>query len=132
MRIAHVVASGTAKYAQQIRSGRHHLTSDEPKSGGGTDTGPAPYGLLLASLAACTSITLRMYAERKGWDLGEISVELDFEKDEGKESIRREVRFSVRVTEEQRARLAEIAEKTPVTKTIRQGVPIETTVHSSE
>src|SRR5947209_13261929 len=111
MRIAHVVATSTAKYAQEIRSGRHHLQADEPKSSGGADTGPAPYGLLLASLGACTSITLRMYAERKGWELGTVSVDLEFSRDGDKDAIRRELRFSAPLTDEQRARLVEIAEK---------------------
>lgn len=126
MRIAHVVATSTTKYAQEIRSGRHHFQSDEPKSSGGTDTGPAPYGLLLGSLAACTSITLRMYAERKGWELGTVSIDLEIAREDEKEVIRREVRLSAPLTAEQRTRLAEIAEKTPVTRTIRQGVRVDT------
>src|SRR5438477_3033804 len=128
MRIAHVVASSPSKYLQQIRAGRHRFSADEPKSSGGSDGGPTPYSLLLASLGACTSITLRMYAERKGWELGTVEVDLDFAKEDEKDVIRREVRFSSPLTEEQRARLAEIADKTPVTKTIRQGARIETEV----
>ena len=69
-----------------------------------------------------------MYAERKGWELGTVEVDLDFAKEDEKDVIRREVRFSSPLTEEQRARLAEIADKTPVTKTIRQGARIETEV----
>src|SRR5881394_3555864 len=103
MRIAHVVATSTARYAQEIRSGRHQLTSDEPKSNGGADTGPAPYALLLAALGSCTSITLRMYADRKGWELGTVAVDLDFSRENEKELIRREVRFSAPLSEEQRA-----------------------------
>lgn len=129
-RVAHVVAQSSAGYAQQIRSGRHRLTADEPQSSGGTDTGPSPYGLLLAALGACTSITLRMYAQRKGWELGEIEVDLSLSKDGDQDSIEREIRCSAPLTEEQRGRLAEIAEKTPVTKTLRQGAAIATTVHS--
>src|SRR5206468_5806409 len=120
MRIAHVVATSTAKYVQQIRAGRHQLSADEPKSSGGADSGPTPYSLLLASLGACTSITLRMYAERKGWELGTVQVDLDFAREDERDVIRREVRFPASLSEEQRARLAEIADKTPVTRTLRQ------------
>ncbi|MBV8195881.1 MAG: OsmC family protein [Candidatus Dormibacteraeota bacterium] len=68
--------SGATRYAQTIRVGHHTLTSDEPPALGGGDAGPSPYGLLLASLAACTSITLAMYAAKKEWELGPVHVEL--------------------------------------------------------
>lgn len=128
-RIAHAALDSATGYAADIRTGRHHLTADEPTAIGGTDTGPAPYQLLLAGLAACTSITLRMYADRKGWSLGAVHVDLDFfkESDEAPSKIRRIVKFSEPLTAEQLARLAEIAEKTPVTKTLKSGVAIETT-----
>jgi putative redox protein len=128
-RIAHAALDSATGYAANIRTGHHHLTADEPTAIGGTDTGPAPFQLLLAGLAACTSITLRMYADRKGWPLGAIHVELDYfkETDEAPAQIRRIVKFSEPLTQEQRARLAEIAEKTPVTKALKSGVPIETT-----
>lgn len=116
-------------YAQQIRARTHELRSDEPASEGGTDTGPAPYELLLSGLAACTSITLRMYAERKQWQLGRIGVDARFVRDEsGAESISRTITFTEALTDEQVTRLAEIAEKTPVTKTVKRGTPITTTV----
>jgi putative redox protein len=128
-RIAHVVATSTAGYAQVMTAGRHKINSDELKGAGGTDTGPSPYQLLLGSLAACTSITLRMYAQRQGWELGKIEVELSFSKqDSGPDVIHREMRFSAALSEEQRERLAEIAEKTPVTKTLRQGARIDTRI----
>lgn len=116
-------------YAQRIESGGHALTADEPASGGGTDSGPSPYGLLLASLGACTSITLRMYAARKGWELGRVEVTLRHHKShEGADRIERELHFGAPLSDEQRTRLAEIAEKTPVTRTIRAGAPIETRI----
>ena len=130
-RIAHAVAVSTGGYAQQIRTGAHHLTADEPKSSGGTDTGPSPYGLLLSSLGACTSITLRMYAERKGWTLGEIKVDLSLIREGEAESIERELRFSAPLADEQRARLLEIAAKTPVTKTLSKGIRIDTQIRTS-
>jgi len=125
--IATVTTDSASGYAQKIDAGGHALTADEPSARGGTNTGPSPYGLLLAALGACTSITLRMYADRKGWDLGDIKVALKHEKTaDGADRIEREVRFSAALTDEQRARLAEIAEKTPVTKTIKTGASIET------
>src|SRR3954452_17744525 len=113
--IATTTVESETGYANRVESGRHHLTADEPLAGGGTDTGPAPYALLLAALGACTSITLRMYAERKGWELGKIIVALSHHKHhDGSERIDREISFSAILSDEQRARIADIAEKTPV------------------
>src|SRR5258706_12587651 len=111
-----------------IRAGRHTLTADEAASHGGTDTGPAPYELLVSALAACTAITLRMVAARKGWELGAIHVDVELEKDPatGADRISRVVSFGAALSGEQKAALAEIAEKTPVTKTIKAGAPVET------
>jgi putative redox protein len=130
MTTAHLT-SGTAAYEQHIRIGRHELIADEPPALGGADAGSSPYGLLLASLAACTSITLRMYADRKGWTLGEVKVDAAFVRDGDAERIDRRITLSGALTERQRARLGEIAEKTPVTKTIRRGAPIATTIVTS-
>ncbi len=129
--VAHTILESTSGYAQTIRSGHHSLTADEPGSAGGTDTGPAPYALVLAGLGACTAITLRMYAQRKGWELGTIHVDLRLYKDGGGDAARIErfIRFggdATALSDEQRAKLLEIADKTPVTKTIRAGAPIET------
>ena len=114
-------------YAQKIESAGHALTADEGKEHGGTDTGPAPYGLLLAALGACTSITLRMYAEKKQWTLGHIHVALRHIKTrDGGEHIERDVSFSSPLTDEQRAHIADVVEKTPVTRTIKAGAVIQT------
>lgn len=127
MIIATATLDSASGYAQKIDAGGHALTADEASAHGGTNTGPSPYGLLLAALGACTSITLRMYADRKGWELGEIRVALEHDKTaDGADHIAREITFGAPLTEEQRVRLAEIAEKTPVTKTIKVGASIET------
>ncbi|HEY3802983.1 MAG TPA: OsmC family protein [Kofleriaceae bacterium] len=124
---AHLV-SGTARYEQHIRVGHHELVADEPAALGGGDTGVSPYGLLLASLAACTAITLRMYAERKGWELGTVRVDLEMTREGEVETIARTIELAPALTAEQRARLGEIADKTPVTKTLRRGTAIVTTL----
>ena len=127
--IGAVTMESAAGYAQTIRAGTHHLTADEPVAGGGTGTGPAPYALLLSAVGSCTAITLRMYAQRKGWELGEVHVQLKLLRaPDGGERIERTLRFSAPLSDEQRARLAEIADKTPVTKTVRAGVAIVTTI----
>lgn len=112
---------------QEMEARQHRMTADEPESNHGTDKGPAPYELLLASLAACSSATLRMYADRKGWRLGTITADLRFRRDpEGNESIERTISFSETPSEEQMARIRDIIEKTPVTKTLKRGTPIAT------
>ena len=112
---------------QEMEARQHRLTADEPENNHGTDKGPAPYELLLASLAACSSATLRMYADRKGWQLGTITADLRFKRDpEGNESIERTISFSETLSEEQMARIRDIIEKTPVTKTLKRGTPIAT------
>ena len=127
--IAEVSMECAAGYAQAIHVGAHHLTADEPKSNGGTDTGPGPYALLLSALGACTAITLRMYADRKGWTLGQIHVRLSMLKArDGRERIERVITFGAPLSDDQRARLGEIAGKTPVTRTVSAGAPITTTI----
>jgi putative redox protein len=126
-RIAHAVLDSQAGYACAIRARRHSLTADEAALHGGTDTGPTPYELLLSALAACTAITLRMVAERKGWELGAIHVDVELHKDEsGADRIVRTISLGGALEAQQKAALAEIAEKTPVTKTVKAGAPIET------
>src|SRR5260370_12548688 len=75
-RVAHVTTRSMQGYALGIRAGRHELSADEPQAAGGPDSGPNPLQPLPSPLGACTSITLRMYAQRKGWELGEIDVDL--------------------------------------------------------
>lgn len=112
---------------QEMEARQHRMTADEPDSNHGTDKGPAPYELLLAALAACTSATLRLYADRKGWALGAITADLKFNRDrDGNETIERIISFGEKLDEEQMARIRDIVAKTPVTKTLKRGTPIAT------
>ncbi len=121
------VSGGNAPYRQDIQAGRHSLTADEPATAGGADAGPAPYQLLLASLGACTSMTLYMYAERKQWNIGKLHVALQLHKDaQGVAAIQRQISSDVTLEDAQWQRLLEIAEKTPVTLTIKAGASITT------
>jgi putative redox protein len=116
-------------YVQEVTAGTHRLKSDEPTERGGGDAGPAPFDYLLAALGTCTSITLRMYAERKGLQLGHVTVKLEYSREkDSPSSIKREVSVSAQITEEQRARLADIIERTPVTLAIKQGVQMTSSV----
>jgi putative redox protein len=115
-----------AKYRVEIQAGHHALTADEPPRVGGADQGPAPYDLVLSGLAACTAITLRMYAERKGWTLDGLHVDLRYLLEGDKPRIERTVRLVGDLTDEARARFADIVERTPVTLTLKTGVEIRT------
>jgi putative redox protein len=116
----------TARYATRIEASGHIIVADEPPGNGGLNTGPAPYDLLLASLGACTAITLKMYADRKQWAVSAIDVELQYIRNGDDQRIRRRLRIEGTLSSEDRARMAEIAERTPVTLTLKQGLPIRT------
>jgi putative redox protein len=122
------VSSATPSYRHDIATGSHRLIADEPVDAGGGDAGPAPYDLLLSSPGACTAITLRMYAERKQWPLGTLRVNLQlFKNKDGETRIDRQlISEDSTLDEAQWQRLLEIAEKTPVTLTLKSGVPIQT------
>ncbi len=129
--IALVSITSTAGYRGEVRAGRHRFIVDEGPEIGGDDEGPGPYQLLLAALAQCTSATLRMYTNRKGWDIGEVTVRAQLlrvgDGADKVERIERTVKVNGDLTDEQRARISEIAERTPVTRTLRKAVSIETT-----
>ena len=115
-------------YRVDIRAGRHRLVADEPAELGGGDLGPSPMGLMLSALVACTATTLRMYAGRKGWPLAGIEVDVRYHPGDPKcTAIERTITLPGDLTDEQRRRLAEIAERTPVTLAISRGTPIATT-----
>src|SRR6516164_3388556 len=123
---AAAVTSEEKPYGVRIDAGGHALRGDEPADHGGADTGPTPFGLLLSGLGACTAITLRMYAERKGWPLAGVDVKLTYVvKDRDSRWIDRLITLHG-INDDQRAGLAEIAEKTPVTRAVRAGTEIRT------
>lgn len=125
------VRIGDIDYAVNVSARRHSWVCDEPQSSGGQDAGPAPYELVLGGLGACTAITLRMYAKRKQWPLRGVTVDLSFERSAEGERIERVVTLEGDLDAEQRARLLEIAEKTPVTKTIKAATAINTTLRTA-
>ncbi|AXB79500.1 OsmC family protein [Novosphingobium sp. P6W] len=116
---------GETPWRTEIVVGGHAITADEPAALGGQGAGPAPYDLLLASLGACTAITLKMYAARKGWPLQSLGVDLQLSRGKDGMSIVRKLAIAG-LDDEQKARLADIAERTPVTLTLKAGLPIET------
>lgn len=125
-----VSENGLGRYQQSVRIGSHHLIADEPISAGGSDAGPAPYDYLLAALGSCTSMTLRMYAERKAIQLSTISVELTHEKIDtestGKiDHITRRITLTGELSPEQRQRMLEIANKCPVYRTLSGSIRID-------
>jgi putative redox protein len=134
--MAKVVVRSQDGMRQEIEAGRHKLASDEPTEAGGADAGPDPYALLLAALGACTSMTLRLYARRNGWPLEEVTVELeharvhaqdcaDCEGEAGRvDRIQRRIRLRGRLDPIQVARLAEVARRCPIHKTLVAGVRV--------
>jgi uncharacterized OsmC-like protein len=137
-----VATTGAAGFHTEILAGGHPLVADEPASVGGTEMGPSPYDLLAAALGACTSMTLQMYARRKGWPLESATVRLTHKKihalDETEvpavavrlDHIDRELELEGPLDDAQRARLAEIADRCPVHKTLEQGVRVDTKLKS--
>jgi putative redox protein len=117
---------GTDKYRTSIVTGHHRLTADEGPALGGQDTGPGPYELLTSALAACTVITLRMYADRKQWPVSAVHADVHFVREGDKSHIDRTLSFEGPLDAEQKKRMAEIAERTPVTMTLKSGVDIRT------
>jgi putative redox protein len=101
---------------QHVSVRNHRLTADEPREHGGEDSGPSPQELLAASLASCTAITMEMYADRKGWEVGEITVDVEYEPAQRGSPTRFTMRIEMpkEVSEEQRDRLMQIAAKCPV------------------
>jgi putative redox protein len=119
-------AIGVTPYAVTVKAGQHTLISDEPADHGGRGAGPTPYDLVLAGLGACSAITLRMYADRKQLTIRSLEINLSFHKEGERSIIRRIVHLDADLTPEQRARFADIIERTPVTLTLKNGNEIRT------
>ena len=117
---------GRDKYKTEIISGNHHLLSDETSEGGGKDLGPEPPEFLLVSLASCTAITLRMYADKKNWPLEKVKVDVQKRKTEWKTIFQLNISFEGDLSYEQRQRLLEIANACPVHKTLTNPIEIDT------
>jgi putative redox protein len=115
---------------QDVEIRGHRLTADEPRDHGGDDSGPSPQELLAASLASCTAITIEMYANRKGWDVGDIAVDVRYEPSQRGSPTRfkMEVELPKELPEDQRERLMQIAAKCPVHRALEGEVMFEETV----
>jgi putative redox protein len=112
-------------YAHSLTAEHHTLIADEPPSVGGTDTGPRPTQLLALSLAACTAVTVEMYAERKRWDVGDVVVDVDYELDpKGTSRFDVTVQIPGEVTDEQLEKLKAVACKCPVHRVLTGDVQI--------
>lgn len=135
--MSEVIVSSDGFLKQQVTAGAHRLIADEPREAGGSDAGPDPYSFLLAALGACTSMTLQLYAKRKGIPLEKVQVSLrnsrvyakdceNCESKEGKiEEIERYISLTGPLTDEQRHRLLEIASRCPVHKTLTSEIVIK-------
>jgi uncharacterized OsmC-like protein len=131
-----IVRDAGSGFAQDIVVGRHRLKADEPEDAGGTDTGPSPYDYLLVALGSCTSMTVALYARRKQWPLEGITIRLEHSKihaidcaecetkDGMLDRIERDISLIGPLSEAQRARLLEIAERCPVHRTLVSEISI--------
>jgi putative redox protein len=119
---------GKDDYRTEIVAGNKTVVADEPEELGGSDLGPAPGEFLMISLASCTAITLRMYADRKKWPLDKVVVEVNFEKIDNKTIFSREILLEGALDEEQRNRLLQIANACPVHKTLTNPIEIQSTL----
>jgi uncharacterized OsmC-like protein len=135
-----VVRGGQSGLRQEVEAGSHRWVADEPTSVGGTGAGPTPYDLLLGALGACTSMTLRLYADRRKWPLEGVVVRLRHhrihrddcvncdKKDASLDRVERTLELKGPLTDEQRARLLEIAERCPVHQTLQHNLDVRTSL----
>ncbi len=137
--IVRVSEADPAGFLQDVQSGpHHHIFADEPAAYGGTNKGLTPYGLVAAGLGACTSMTLRMFARRKGWDLRHVSVDVSHNKVHAQDAktgstnrvdeFHRAIRIQGKLDDAQKNRLLEVADKCPVHRTLENGARVVTTL----
>ncbi len=123
------LSTSTENFSTEIHARNHQWISDEPESNGGKNAGPTPHELLLSSLAACTAITVKMYAQRKQWDLQSLNISLNISEEKTNEGLKsiifRELSFKGNLDTEQRDRLLHIAKICPVAKVLSGSISIE-------
>lgn len=128
--MAHIIDAhiGRDRFRTEIRAGRHLLIADEPKESSGQDLGFSPHQLLAAALGACTSATVRMYADRKEWPLEAVDTQVEITHGDTFDTteIHRRIRFTGELSQEQRARLLQIAERCPIHRTLMGELRIHT------
>lgn len=139
-----VVRLDDGPFLTEILAGKHHLLADEPGEVGGTELGPTPYELLAAGLGACTAMTIKMYTDRKEWPLEQVQVHLSYDNDYAEDcqhcedesrrigKFKRIVEVRGELSDKQKKRILEIANKCPVHKTMTQGVEVESSLKESE
>lgn len=127
-----VAENGKGRYQQAVTVGQHQLLADEPVDVGGADAGPAPFDFVMAGLGACTSMTLRMYAERREFPLTHVSVSLSYDRvtvdGVARDHIQRTITLEGELSDEQRQRLLEIANKCPVHRALSQSLLIDSAI----
>jgi putative redox protein len=124
-----IVEIGREAFTTRVQAGGHEVTVDEPGELGGGNRGVSPYGMLLGAIGSCVVITVKMYADRKGWALDGVRAELTHERrSPGDETIRMTLTFKGDLDESQRSRLEVIASKCPVKRTVTGDLTVETKV----
>ena len=118
----------TKNYVAEAKIRNHFVVTDVPVSEGGADTAPTPVEYLLTAIGGCVAVTLRMYAARRNWDVGEITVNVFQLKDENGAYLTEEISFEKEITEDQRKRLLVFAGKCPVAKMVKEGTRIESKI----
>src|SRR5690606_10859135 len=122
-----IATIGKQKYKTELQAGNHIVTADEPEALGGENLGFTPTELLESSLAACTAMTLRMYADRKGWDLEKVEIKVGFKRNmaTGEVTFTKEIQLIGNLQPEERERLLEMGSKCPIEKMITGKITVD-------
>ncbi len=120
------ISSNGSRYGQDVSIRKFQLIADEPPALGGDDAGPAPFEWILAGLGSCKAITLKMYAERKSWNLESVVVDLSYENHDNQLTVRTDLTLEGKLDDEQRQRLREISDRCPVHQFLTTPVQIQT------